>query len=214
MDAVPGAAITTISDRGTTRPIRSPSARNFASSLADDHEHRASDLAESVPERLLRPGARRPEARRQTGGGVAEPVLAHGRSRVQAGKQRIGEPLVDERLDADRLDVVGEFFVGTPSSRLVPCRRRCPAVAPISTNRSTSSGWAERGVQCDAAAHGVADVGGATPDVGQPVGALPQVGADVGGAAVARHVDRDDVGARQLARAATRRRCPTIARSG
>ena len=155
----------------------------------DEHRHR--QRRQPVPQRLLRAGAGEAQARRQPGGGVAAAVVEAGVG--ERGEQRLGEPAVEERVDAVALDAT--LQVHRPRRGGPPARRRprCPAVALTSTSRSTSSGRASGEVEAQPAAHRVADVRGRTAGGAEQVGAGDEVGRDRRRAAVARRVDGDDL---------------------
>ncbi len=109
--------------------------------FADEHEHGTLDLAEAIPERGLCAGARRPEAGGETGRGVAEAILSSAVASVSPAKSGLASH--------------SSMKVGTPTASMWSARRSSaarlaarssgssmPAVAPISTSRSTTSGRA------------------------------------------------------------------------
>ena len=164
--------------------------------LTGEHERWNRDRRESIPERLLGAGPGRAQARGKSGCGVAQTVGAQGVLRVESGEQPVRQPLVDERLDTDLLDAVGEPFVGRSPGRSL-------GVVDDAGGRADQDegahgvGAAECSVQCDPATHRVADIGGGSADVDEMVGTRPEIGVGRGGAvAVAGEIDRDrlDVG--------------------
>ena len=157
--------------------------------LADEELHRHLHLAEARPQRLLRPRAHEPQARRQPLGRVLPAVLDAGRLSRQRGEHRVGEPPHEERVDAVALDggcelVVGQLALG-PLPVVLDAGRRADEHEALD-----GSGMVHRDVQGEAAAHGVADVGGGA-QLGQRRGAFEQVGTHVAGRAVAGLVGRE-----------------------
>ncbi len=72
---------------------RSASALNFVSSPTGDHEHRHVERTEARPQRLLRAGAREPEAGRESFDRVAAARSSPELRRVgEAGEQRLRQP--------------------------------------------------------------------------------------------------------------------------
>ena len=161
--------------------------------LTGKHQHRRRDPPEPTPERLLGSGSGRPQTRGEPDSRVAQSVCAQGGLRAESGEQGVGQPLVDEGLDADPFDAFREPLVGrspcSPLRVVVDAGRRadqdqCAHVVGVS----------ERGVQHDPASHRVADIGRATAEADEMIGARPEVGiARCGGVTVAREIDRDGV---------------------
>ena len=102
---------------------------------------------------------------------------------LQPGEQRLGEPLVEERVDADIDDVVGELVVGGAAvGSLVSSAM--PGDAPIDREAADEVRVHQRGVQAQPAAQAVADVHAEAAQRRQHVGAAAQVGAHVRAVAV------------------------------
>ena len=160
-----------VSTRGA-RPISRELRRPFR---ADDHEYGHVDRRRGGPTavpacRCRSSAGSRPGPPRCCGGGRrAGPFDG-----VEPGEQRVGQPLVDEGLDTDRLDARRRArrrrVVGQPVRR----RRRSRRSRRSSTSRSTNSGCASAACSATRAAHRVADVGRlALRSVYEMVGALP-----------------------------------------
>ena len=76
-----------------------------------------------VPQRLLGAGAGEPQARRQAGGRVAAAVVEPGLG--QRGEQRLGDPAVEEGVDAVALDRRRQLRRRSPAAPPARRRRRC-----------------------------------------------------------------------------------------
>ena len=175
VDAVPGAVdLLEPGVRGSCRAAAADLAE-LRVVLSGEDQRRHVDVAEAVPQRFLRAGAGRAQARGETRRCVAQAVGTLVLRRCQSGEQRIGQPLVDECLDTDRLDVRRQCLVGRSPRRplvvVVDPGRRTDQDQPLDELRV-----GERGMQRHSAAHRVADVRRSPTDVHEVVGALPQVG--------------------------------------
>ena len=187
--------------------IRSAIARNLASRSPTTSVTGIAQLAEPAPQRLHDAGAEPAQGGRQAGRRVAQPVGVRGGrdARLLAREQRLGAPLLGERLDADRLDPVGQLGVGAAAllalGRVGDARARADEHEPLD-----EAGQRERRVQRDPPAHRVAH------ERARPVGQRAHVGgarrergrAPLGGLAVAGEVGRQ----RAIASAERRDRPP------
>ncbi len=165
--------------------------REFPVTGAGDQQHRGAQGRKPVPQRLLGAGAVQPQAGGKAVGGVGQPPGPPGPLRRQAGEQRLGEPTVQEPLQADPLELRGERLVGGPArgphGRVVQAGRgadqdqRAHQVRPV-----------QRQPQAQAPAERIANVGRGAARLAQQRGGLGEAGLGCRGAAVARQVDPDD----------------------
>ena len=173
-----------------------------------DHEHdRHRQLAEPAPQRVHRAAAEPTQGGGEPGRRVTQPVgVCGGRDpRILPREQRLRAPLLGERLDADRLDPVGQLRVGLPPL-LALGHVRDPRAGPDQHEPLDQPREGERGVESDPAAHRVAH------KRARAVGERPHVGrarserrrTPFGGVAVAREVGRQ----RAIASAERRDRPP------
>ena len=133
--------------RGTSRRARRPPA-SPASRARPSRSHSGGITPVPSP-RSARRGRRRVLRRRSA-------CAAAATSARLAGEQRLRRPLARERLDADRLDPVGERLVGRAAAPRARPRRRGRGSPPTSTSRSTRAGMPQRERQREPAAHRVA----------------------------------------------------------
>ncbi|MDZ7734084.1 MAG: thiamine pyrophosphate-binding protein [Acidimicrobiia bacterium] len=100
-------------------------------------------------------------------------------------------PLVEEGVESDLVETVGAGLVRLGACgacrRVVDARRGADEHEALDQIRS-----AQRQVETHPPAHRVAEVGGVPADLAEETGRLPEVGAVVAGAAVAREVGADD----------------------
>ena len=155
--------------------------------LAGEDEHRHREVREVVPERDLTPGAEVAQGGRQSRGVIGQPFGALVRLRRQRGEQRLGQPLVEERVEPDRLEVVGQLVVGSSAS--------LPFVAVLDAGVGADEdeggdqvGLGEGQVQGHPTAEGVAEIAPPAAGPTQSVAGLGQVPSDRRGA-VAGEVD-------------------------
>ncbi len=156
---------------------------------ARDHQYGHVELAQPVPQRLLRAGAGEPEARGQSRRRVGQPGPAVSLLRRQCREEGLGQPLVDEALDPDLDEVISERVV-CPVPRLaldgvVDAGARAHQHQPRHRVRT-----GQCRVQADAPAHRIADVGRVAPDRGHGAARVPQIGVHLGGRAMAGRVDQ------------------------
>ena len=145
------------------------------------------DRPEAFPQRFLRAGTGRTQARRQTLCGVPEAVDTQVGRRCQSGEQGIGQPFVDERLDTHRFDVRRQCCVGrSPGESLVGIID--PGGRPDEDQALDELRTGEGSVQRHASAHRVADVRPSAAVAHEMVGALPEVATQLPGAPVAGQV--------------------------
>ena len=164
--------------------------------LTGEHQRRNRDRREPTPERLLGAGPGRAQARGKPGCGVAQTIGAQGVLYVEPGEQRVRQPLVDEGLDTDLLDALGEPLVGRSSGGALGLVDDAGSCADQDEG-TYLVGVTECSVQRDPAAHRVADIGGGSADLDEMVGTRPEIGIGRGGAVtMAGQIDRDrlDVG--------------------
>lgn len=164
--------------------------------LPGEHQRRNRDRRESIPERLLGPGPGRAQARGEPGCGVAQTIGAQGVVLAESGEQRVRQPLVDERLDTDLLDALGEPLVSCPAGISLGVVDDAGSCADQDEGAHVG-GVAQCGVERNSTTHRVADVGRGPADVDEMVGTRPEIGTGRGGAVtVAGEIDRDrlDVG--------------------
>ena len=192
----PAPAICSNRAPGIVSRSRRPSSLNFGSAAAGEDQRRHVEGREALPQRFLPARTRRAQARGQARRSVAEPVGALCRGRRQSREERIGQPFVDECLDADRFDARRQFLVGpatgAPLVVVIDSGRRTDEDQPLDELR-----MGERGVQRHSSAHRIADVRRPTAVANEMVGALPQVGAELAGAPVPGQIHGDHTGVRQ-----------------
>ena len=126
--------------------------------LADDQEHRHGQLAEAVPVRRLRALPEHAQLRGETLDGVGAPALVEtGSIWRQRGEHGLGEPALEERVDAIAFDRLRECLVGVsarrPLGRIGDARRRAHQHEP-----PHHLGPVERELQAQPPAHRVAHV--------------------------------------------------------
>ena len=178
MDAVAGVGDHRERGAAESAASRSPSAVNFGVVLADDDEDGDSGSRRVGPTAV--PGSRCRWIAGSTP--VRPPCCAAGRSVGRlVGSSPANNGFVShsstKTADADRLDVLGQTFVGRVGGRRVRSSASIPAVAPISTSALDDGRMGDRSVERDAAAHRVADVRRRSTELASRWSALcPQVG--------------------------------------
>lgn len=157
---------------------------------AGNDEGGNAQVAQLIPQGSLGAGAGSPQARRQSAGGVGEPLGPSLAGDVESGEQRLRQPLVEERGNADGLDPVGQRLVGRAPSFSLPNVVYAPRRAD-QDETGDEVGPGQRGVQAQPAPHGVAHVGRSTAGRRQPRAALDQIQIKIAGGTVARRVQRN-----------------------
>ena len=144
---------------------------------AGDDEHRHVEAVQAVPQRVLGAGAGLAQRLGQPLDGVLRARLPELHLGAEPGEQRLGQPGVDEGLDAVALDPLRH--------RLVLLLALGPLVGVVDAAGGADEdealdqlGVGQGEVQQEAGAHRVAEVGGATALVGDEAGAGAQPGVE------------------------------------
>ena len=153
--------------------------------LAGDHQHRDRHPVEVLPQRGLVAGTARSQAVGQPGNGVAASVGETVRVRRQPGEHRSRQPFVEERFDADLLEVVGAPPIDTTSvcafGIVVDAGRGADQHEPFDCRVP-----GQCGDQSEPATHRVADVGACSADGDQAGPGARDLGTVVGTETVPR----------------------------
>ena len=121
----------------------------------DQYGHR--QFVETIPQRLLCSGAREAQARCQSRGGVAQPFCAVSLGRQQMGEQRLRQPLVDERFDADLFDPISQRLVAP--NALAPRRGIDDSAGCTDEHETSRARWVIEGqAHAQSPAHRISDV--------------------------------------------------------
>ena len=112
---------------------------------------------------------------------------------IEPGEERLGQPLVEEGVDADGLDAVGQRLVGRAPSFSFPSVVHAPRRAD-QDKAPDGVGSGEGRVQAQAPAHGVAHVGRTTTGGRKPRTTVDQIQIKVAGGTVSRRVTHETDG--------------------